>query len=145
MNLQISTIKRPHFQEHLPVEGIGEVYCVILLSIFFKHLTAVVSDTSVLNPPLYIWFQMTAPRYLIPFFSRPDLTAGMCKWIAVLVLWSWISILPAKMWQIYLEYYLCGIHTWNEQSSIYLYHEISLFSAYNRKAENWFRTLHGIS
>ena len=88
---------------------------------------------------------MRAQPYLIPFFPKCDLTAGMCKWQAVLVLWSWVSLFSwKKAWQIYLKHYLCCIYTWNDQSSIYLYHVISLFSAYYIMAENWFWTLHDI-
>ena len=88
---------KPHLQEYSLLGGIREIHGIILLSIiFFKHLTNTASDTSVLNPSPYIWFQMRAPRYLIPVFPKSDLTAGMCRWQAALVLWSWISLFSWK-------------------------------------------------
>ena len=88
---------KQHLQEYSLLEGIREIHGIILLSIlFFKHLTNTASDTSVLNPSPYIWFQMRAPRYLIPVFPKSDLIAGMCRWQAVLVLWSWISVFSWK-------------------------------------------------
>ena len=59
-----------------------------LFNNFFEHSFR----NSVLIPSLTIIFQMTAPLYFIPVLPRSVFTAGMWKWSAILVLYSWISL-----------------------------------------------------
>ena len=113
---------KPHLQEYSLLEGIREIHGIILLSIiFFKHLTNTASDTSVLNPSPYIWFQIRAPRYLIPVFPKSDLTAGMCKWQAALILWSWISLFSWKKCDKYIWNITCVVFIHETTNQVFIY------------------------
>ena len=76
--------------------GLNELRNDSVIYQLFKKFLNPVWEISVLIPYLTIIFQMTAPMYFIPGLPWSVFTAGIWKWSAIIVLYSWISLFLLK-------------------------------------------------